>query len=389
MKIALIVRNYDRRGGISKYTTELAEYMVKQHEVHVFTASWKDVRDNKIIFHKIPVLTFDFLKKRKKHALNIIFEVASFALCSYIALRNKKFDIVHVQGDYLGKIDIYTAHSCHKAWLDIFNKEKHGIVERLKKSAINPLHTMLLFIESHCIRSAKAVIAVSNGVGREVVKYYRIDGNKVSAIPNGVDCEQFSPPLRDAGRSEIRKLYKIKDDEFVIIFPAHEFKRKGLVQILEALKILANEKICVLVVGKDNPEYFVKRFSRIESRVIFAGEVQEIHRYYADSDAMVFPTDYEPFGLVLLEAMATGLPVITSKQAGAAELMSDGRNAILLNDSKNIDDIAEKIESIYRNHEYREKLGLEARKTAEMYSWDIIAEETMKIYEAVLEGRKE
>jgi UDP-glucose:(heptosyl)LPS alpha-1,3-glucosyltransferase len=116
--------------------------------------------------------------------------------------------------------------------------------------------------------------------------------------------------------------------------------------------------------------------------------VSDIQKYYAASDAMVFPTDYEPFGLVILEAMATGIPVITSRQAGAAELMVDGRNGLLLDDPGNIVDIAEKIKTLYDDRTYCEKLGGEARKTAEKYSWDVITGETLKLYSKVVDAKK-
>jgi UDP-glucose:(heptosyl)LPS alpha-1,3-glucosyltransferase len=387
MKIALVVRHYDRRGGISRYTAELAEHFADDHEVHVFTASWQDVRDNRIIFHKVPLLSFSFLKKRKKHALNNIFEVASFALFSCWAVRKGTFDIVHAQGDFLGNPDVYTAHSCHKAWLAVFNEEKQSALEHVKKSIFNPLHFVILSLEKHFVRKAKTIIAVSKSVKGELVKYYRVTDSKIKTIPNGVDIERFTPGGGPGDRSNIRTKYGINDDEFVIIFPAHEFRRKGLVQVLEALRMLNTERIRVLVIGKDDPSFFLKQYAGMGGRLTFAGEVQEIEKYFAASDLMVFPTAYEPFGLVILEGLAAGLPVITTMSAGAEELIEDGSNGFLLRSPNDIAMIAQKIKFVYEHKEEAIKIGAAARKTAEKYSWKKIAADTSKVYTETIEDR--
>ena len=132
---------------------------------------------------------------------------------------------------------------------------------------------------------------------------------------------------------------------------------------------------------------FALKFSVLD-RVIFAGFVPEIKDYYAASDIFVFPTRYEPFGLVITEAMASGLPVITSEIAGAAEIMTDGRDAILLKDPTDSSEIAEAIRTLVDDDKLRASMGANARRTAEKYSWDEVARKTMEVYEEVAESKR-
>lgn len=381
MKIAFITRHYNKSGGISRYVTELAERFAIDNEVHIFTASWKDVKNDKIIFHKIPILCSEILKNWKKYAWNNVFEIVSFMLNSY-NIKYNEFDIVHSQGDYLGKMDLYTAHSCHLAWLDIVRNRNLNLLEKIKKSSFNPLHYFILKTERHSFKKSKRIISISQITKREIINYYGISNGKISYIPNGVDTEMFNPKNKNIYRKEIRDRYFLKEKDFVLIFPAHEFKRKGLYQIIEALKILEKDNVYLLVVGRDDPTPFLKLIynSQLKNKIIFTGETSNIAMYYAACDALVFPTSYEPFGLVILEAMSTGLPVIVSSETGASELIKDRDNGLLLKNNKNIEELAEKINFLVRFQDKRKRIGEAARKTAENYSWERISEKTFNLY---------
>jgi len=390
MKIAFICRHYNKTGGISRHVAEIAERFAKNNEVHVFTASWQDVGNPEVVFHKIPILTFGFLKKWKKYAWNNVFEVGSFMLNSSSRINYHNFDIVHSQGDYIGEFDIYTAHSCHRAWLDIIRNRELNLIEKAKKSYFNPLHLLVLQIEEHSVKRAKKIISVSLAVKREIVKYYHIPEEKISVIPNGVDIEKFNPENKKIFRKKIRDKHDIKEEDIVLIFPAHEFKRKGLFQIIEAFKILKKDNLHLLVIGRDDPAPFFKLVcnSGLKNKIIFTGEITGIEMYYAASDILIFPTSYEPFGLVILEAMASGIPVIVSQEAGAAELIRDEINGIVLKNNEDSEKLVKEIRFIVNNSKKFKEIGEEARKTAENYSWDNIASKTFSLYEEILKEKR-
>jgi UDP-glucose:(heptosyl)LPS alpha-1,3-glucosyltransferase len=202
-------------------------------------------------------------------------------------------------------------------------------------------------------------------------------------VYNGVNLIDFN--FDQEKRQEMRGKLGLKDDEVALLFSGYEFGRKGLGYILKSLpKISDGAKL--LVVGNDDPLPYEKLASKlgVRDKVVFAGFVPDIAACYAASDIFVFPTIYEPFGLVITEALSTGLPVVTSKLAGAAEIMDDGRDGLLLNDPTDQSEIAEKINFLIDNEDIRRAIGDNGRKTAKKYSWNVAAQKTMDVYEEVM-----
>jgi len=387
LKIAIIVRNYHKSGGISGCAAELAGYFALNHnEVHIFAASWKDADDAPIIFHKVPAISFKFLKDRGMNALNNIFEMASFAVFSRFAVKPKNFDIVHSHGSYMGRFDIFTAHSCHAESLAVSIKARSGIWGKLKKTVLNPLHLILLCIEKYSVKHANRIITVSRRVKGDIIKHYNIPENRIDVVINGVDIERFNPRNNAVSREAVRKRLNLKPEDKVIIFPAHEFERKGLYQLIQALNLVHFKDLFVVAAGEDDPAPFA-RFAKkygLENNIIFTGKVTDMEKYYSASDLLVFPTYYEPFGLVILEAMASGLPVITSALAGAAELISDKTNGVIIKNCADYRSIAGAIRLVINDGKTAGPLGENARKSAEQYSWSAIAEKTFSLYEDVM-----
>ena len=126
----------------------------------------------------------------------------------------------------------------------------------------------------------------------------------------------------------------------------------------------------------------------VEDRVIFAGQTRESWKYYAAGDIFLLPTKYEAFGLAILEAMATGLPVLVSVRAGAAELIRDGVNGMHIEGPTDSAAIAAKIESLLKDRDLRRRLGHHGRLTALEYNWDRVAEQTANVYERAVSRSK-
>jgi len=385
MKIAYIVRQYHKTGGISLYVAELAATIPIADEVHIFSSKIKTSGEN-IVKHFVQAIRFKYLEKKKKYSLYKFLEISSFMAVSKYYVDNDKYDIVHSQGDFMGKCDVYTAHSCHKAWLAVAQRNRTGWLDALKKSSFNPLHYCILKSEQYAVKRARKIIAISEVVRKELTEQYPFTADKIEVIYNGVNTDRFKPGRSEEWRKGIRDRYAIGADDTVIIFPAHEFRRKGLTQIIEALSILKRDDIYVLVVGKDDPTRYINMSKNmcLSKNVIFAGERADIEKYYAASDLMVFPTLYEPFGLVVTEAMASGVPVIVSAIAGAAELVKDGVNGVLLKDRNDSSEIADKIKQLVDDREKMAEIGKNARATVEKYSWDEISKQTYGLYERIL-----
>jgi len=387
MKIAIVVREYHRHGGISRVTYEVALRLGKLgHQVHIFCSKWEDVGDTKIIFHKVPILEFSFLNKIGLYKINKFFKGLSFLFTSKFYVNYKEFDIVVVNGDSLAKFDIVIAHSCHKAWLEIAKKEIKDPFDWIMKN-LNPHHWRIVLTEKLNYKKGnyKKIVAVSYGVKKEIMQYYNVPEEDIVVIPNGIDLEEFSAKNRSLYFEKVRKEYNIPLDYFVLLFVGYEFRRKGLEFVIKAIEKLKNEKIKLIVIGNDNKKPYEKLAKElgVVDKIIFVGQQREVNKFYAVSDVFVFPTMYEAFGLVIIEAMASGLPVIISNIAGVAELITDGKEGFFIN--RDADNIAKKIKILIENKNLYKEMSINASKKAEEYSWDNITKKYLELFNKVYE----
>ena len=122
----------------------------------------------------------------------------------------------------------------------------------------------------------------------------------------------------------------------------------------------------------------------VAEQVLFVGRSQEVWKYFAACDVFLLPTLYEAFGLTVLEAMASGLPALVSDKAGAAELIQDGYNGLLLKDPTDASEIAAKLEGLFLNERFSKQLGAEARRTALQFSWESVAQRTVEVYKGIV-----
>ncbi|MBN1762683.1 MAG: glycosyltransferase family 4 protein [Methanomicrobia archaeon] len=350
---------------------ELAERFVKDHETYLLTSSY-DYEVPNLIVHKKSMI-------RKPFWLKILYNAHYNTKYSRIIKKNFGINIVHSQSTESFECDVVTMQSCHKAWVKQHDSEKG------RPFSINPPDYVRKIIERYVLeRGSKKIIAISNRVKQEILENYGVPTEKVEVIHSGVNLEEFKPNF--AKREKIRTKLGINENQIVLMFSGHEFSRKGLKYIIETLpRIKGNVKL--LVAGGDNPTPYFRLASELgmQDHILFLGTLKEdLNDHYAASDLFVFPTLYEPFGLVITEAMASGLPVITSKIAGAAEIMTDGEDGLLLDDPTNSEELAEKINILVEDENLRKQMGFNARKTAEKYSWGYVAQKTLEVFEEIL-----
>ncbi len=212
--------------------------------------------------------------------------------------------------------------------------------------------------------------AVSKLVSTQLEKHFGRTDSVV--IPNAVDTVIFNSEARLARRSVSRQSLKLDDRDFVALLIGNDWKKKGLDQLLRALAIIGIP-IQLLVVGKDDPRLYrsALRQLRLEDRVRFLAPTADVLSFYAAADAYVAPSLEDAFGLPILEAMACGLPVIASVQAGASENIIDGTTGYLLRDPMNHVELAEIILRLAGDRPATQKLGAAAARYVQAsVSWD-------------------
>ena len=373
MKIALIRKYYTDFGGAERYTSALAEHLLGiGHEVHVFANNWKiegeTTGKKRIIFHRVPMFK----------GLSVL-EALSFVLNARSMLKKERFDIIHSFERTIYQ-DIYRAgDGCHREWL--IQRRKIDPWYKMFVNRINPLHLVLLGIERNIFQDGnyRMIIAISKRGREEIIKHYKVPPEKIKVLYNAIDSSRFRLKNRAEARANVRKSIGIPDTASLLIFVGSGFKRKGLKAVIKALAKL-DPDIMLMVIGRDRTGYYLRlaKEEGVENRIFFMGPVVDVEKYYSAGDLFVFPTIYEPFGNVCLEAMAAGLPVITSRICGASEVLADGRNGYVIDDPTDHDEIAVKI-----------RMGLDIdsesvqcfnEETLSLHTWERYLEQLSVIY---------
>jgi len=372
MRIGLTSIVFNKQGGISRYVAELAERFVREHEVHLLTSRY-ETRVDGLIVHRSNILWNPISLQVVSNALETTLQIKK--------LREAGIDVVNSQGAEAINSDIVTMQSCQKAAVRKFSAER-GLSYAIMKS-VEPRNNIVLAIERYNLKHCKRMIAISNSVKDEIIENYWVPEEKIDVIHSGVNLLEFNPENKKKYRRDIRQKHSLDETDTVLMFAGWEFKRKGLQYVIEALPSLSSS-IKVLAVGGADRKPYENLAGKlgVKGRVVFAGHQRNISEYYAASDIFVFPTAYEPFGLVITEAMASGVPVVTTKTAGAAELITDGNDGMLLNNPYDSREISDKVKYILENN-LLGSMGLKARRTAEKYSWDKVVTDTLAVYESL------
>lgn len=350
IEIHFAIHDLNETGGQDRSTLEILRRIKSPFRIHAFTLSDKKLHDR--LFAVKPNI-------RRPVFLKILY--------FYFVLFFRGNKIWHATGVSHFRSSIVHLQFIHSSWE---KQNSHPFSLRGLYSKVLALWN--IWLEKICFTPEKTYIAISKQVAQELKTEFGIEKN-VEIIHHGVDIEKFSP-----GPSSVREELGITPTELCFLF-AGSFERKGLECTLKALAKAA-VPATLLVLGEGDFERYQNLAKDLGLKKIkFLGKQPNVEKYFRAADVFVLPTQYEPFGLVILEALACGLPVITSKCAGAAELMTDGIEGYLLEHPKDPTELAKKIQNISNDREARIKMKEAARKVALNNSWNHVAEKYDKV----------
>jgi len=389
LRIAVITSGVHHQAGPAKVTAALVERLCEDHQVSVFSHNIEGIDLSKIKHYKVPAVT------RPNFLAYLTFLVSSTIILTALSfLRKRSFDIIHSAGCCCAfSTNVITSHFCEKEGLRL---ERSNIIEMPHKSIRQKLKVLdhsiyrrlAAFVEGVIIGrdSPKALIVVSQSMKREFIRHYGNAAKNIIVIPNGVDTLRFHPTNRLLYRGQIRQEHGVSRSDPLLMFAGGDWERKGVLHIMEALSLVQRPDVKLFICGSGDEKFYgqLAELKQVRDRIIFVPHSSNLWEYYAASDIFVLPTIYEPFGLVIVEAMASGLPVITSRVAGAADLIIDGVNGLLLSSPSDVNGLATKIELLLSNAGLRKTMGERARETAEKFSWDQVAQKTLEVYNTVL-----
>lgn len=367
MKIAVLVKSFILAGGAERYAVELTRRLMKKgHEIDLY-ARYTDERLMDGIRHVIVPDRCTF-----SSAGNSL----SFAREAARLLDGKGYDVVHShERGY--RQDVLTLHTfSYKSSL-----RKYPFLRRLDMTFLSHRSWIYLWLERRQMVTSR-LVAVSELIREDVRDNYKRSGG-VHVIPPGVDPELFHPAWIAENREPLREEMGIGRDEMVVLFVGSEFRRKGLDLLIPAI----GRGMRLVVVGQgERPEHYGRLAAAhgIGERIHFTGLVKsDIRRFYAIADVVALPSLSDAFGMSILEAMACGIPVVASPEAGVSSLISPGENGFVASGS------AELASSLTRllDPSLRRVLGAAAMKTAGNHSWEKVADAYESVFYGVMEQK--
>jgi UDP-glucose:(heptosyl)LPS alpha-1,3-glucosyltransferase len=384
MKIAMALERFGRfAGGAESYAVELARTLVSEGwEVHLYGHSW-DGEPPSAVFHPIPRLP-----KWVPPSIRIL----SFALQHRRMIGEQDFDVILGFGNTL-VMNVYQSHGgVH--YLSSVRKlaaVRNPVLRLLKALALfaAPKYHARAWIESAPFRMkpSPTIVAISDMVRQDMADHFHVAKEAIRLVYNGIDGQRFG--ARDeTRRRELRQALGFKREDVLFLFMAYDFRKKGVQYLLEAAGTLrttaAPDGWGVLVVGRDPSPALRSLVGRLDltRNVKFPGSTREPEAFYMASDVFVLPTFYDACSLVVFEAMAAGLPAITTVFNGAAGIITEGIDGSVLEDPSDTDSMAATM-AAYLDREFLRAASKAARDTASRYTLENNHAAMLRVFQEV------
>ena len=360
MRIALCHKRLDERGGTERDFHLTAKGLRDLgHEIHLFCSEFAIELPSGTFAHKVPVLPFGRTA-----------ELWSFALHAPKIVQKFNCDVVVSFGRMMAQDVLRSGGGSHKVFLQRLRKQA-GLRRRIWQN-FSVYHRSVLAIEKRQFGAGgfKKAIAVSQEVKRELGVAYAVPKDKIAVLYNGVDPQRFHPSLRAKWRDAIRNEWGIPLEATVVLFVGSGFRRKGLDRLLGVWGSASLKDSCLLVVGDDARlgRYMAWAAKQAPGRIIFAGRQDHTERFYGAADLLALPAVQEAFGNVVLEALASGLPVVVSRNVGAAEVLTGPFAEGIVEGPDEVAELEAKL--VHMIAKCREPdTAVKARRLSEAYSW--------------------
>lgn len=337
VKIALIILHADpARGGAERYTYDLCTGLqARGHESSTIAASFD------------PARTCAGAIQLNAGGGTRVGQYNRFLAQLDSHLREHRYDIVHAMLP-VRRCDVYHPHAgiAADALRNGHLKYEGPVLQFLSQVAnrSNLRRQRFAAVERALLtgKEPPVVLCLSDYVKRTLRAHYPLEDSRLATLFNATDLNRFNPAVRPDAGLECRKKFGISDDRVVGLMIAQDFHRKGLAEAIAALARIEDRRLVLLVVGKPDPGPYlnIARNLNVADRVIFAGSTTDPYPFYRSADFFVLPTRHDPCSLVVLEALAMGLPVISTAMNGACEIMTDATHGFVLPDPADVSALA-------------------------------------------------
>jgi len=402
LRLAVVSPFVDRRHGTERALAELLERLARDEhcEIHLYAQRVEGLalaqpfaqpgvtrsQDlGAIIWHKVPSIP-------GPHLLQFIawLFLNSFCRAWDGLVHGLQFDLVLSPGINCLDADVILVHALFHRLQELAREEKRtspspGFLRQLHRRAY---YSLLAAWERHVYSDPKvSLAAVSQRTATLLRDYFH--RQDVPVIPNGVDTERFSPSARLAQRSEARLRRNFQESDFVLLLIGNDWRVKGLDTVLRAVAALRDLPILVIAAGDDSPDSFRETAESlgILDRCRFEPSREDVLDFYAAADLYASPSLEDSFGMPVAEAMACGLPVITSVLAGISSLLHDGADSFVLSDPHDSKTLAGLVRMLCEDSELRSRMTKAAANVSLGWTWDRNAAAVIQLLQKTAIGK--
>ncbi len=372
MRIALITRRFDPAGGGTERDLAITARILAQagrrvtiyaNEIRATTAEWP-------------------LRRVAAPRLGRALALLWFACAAGAAARRDGADIVLSFARIVDADILRSGGGAHSSYVRAARRWQTPLARFAMRAS--PYHRVQMMVERRGFASPrlKRAIAVSNLVRDDLMRTFALAPTKTATLYNGVELDRFTPEHDVPARNEIRRDFDVTDSHPAVMFVGNGFARKGLRFLIEAWPAVRHDARLIVVGTDQAASSYARRAERLglAARVRFLGRRSDVERLIRGADALALPSLFEPFGNVALEAMAAGVPALTTALCGVAEVMPEALRPFIVNDPSNLDELATRMNALI---EAASALRAIARASAERFTWQRYARELLTIIEAV------
>ncbi len=369
MKIALVIKSLIiAKGGAERFSQNLIRGLLsKNHKITVFCYDWDETAEK---------LNVDFVKISKPRKFSHPW--FDFSSKVQIAISNAgEFDVVFGLTQLCPQKVHRLGGGIYKYWY----KRKYGKLFPLQLLRSRVRKALAFEREMYSPKNIQQIITISEMDKKILMEYYKIPAEKIHTVYNGFDMEVFHRKNRETARELLCENYRINPKNSIVLFAANNYIRKGLPQAIKAILATKNpEKFSLVVIGKSRNSVQKKLKKTIGNKfeTVWLDRIENPADFYRGADFMLFPTLYDSFANVIGEALLCGLPVITTAQAGGAEMVIHEKNGFVASDANAISELTSFIEKLSDKKTCKEFSECAGEKVSKL-TIDYCAEQTEKI----------
>ncbi len=383
--VAVVTPFLDNAYGTERIVIRWISALADEYDIHIYSQRVQDVDLSKFTLHRVPALP-------GPHIFNYIwwYFANQVRRAWDRTFRGLRPDIVFSPGVNCPDADVISVHIvfaefARQAAPELqFSQAPVSAWPRLLHRRL--YYRLVIFLEGRVYRSgSNELVLIAKKTAADLKRFYNRT-ERCLVLYLGLDHSVFNQPRRMAAREEARAELKLQPDDFAVLLVGNDLRKKGIRTLIESMKLLRDSRALLLVATRDDAAPFqaLVREAGLEGRVQFHPPRKDVDFYYAAADAYAGPSLEDTFALPPVEAMATGLPTLVSRENGTAEIIEHGVNGLILEKPTDAAALASMLRQLADDPELAARLGENGAKTARQFTWEQNVEDVRGVFAKVL-----